>query len=211
MSRGPRVGARPRRPRARPRLRPALAAAVASASVASASVASAAAVVCAALLVDAAAPAGVAAQVGPDADEGGWPGAKVGVRVGYDNGQRQEVVGALLRIPILRNGSVEILPSGDVTFLRGVREYQLNAEAVYMLSEGGGGIYAGGGVGLRDAVSRSDPSQGRETITTFSVVVGIEFSGLDRIHPFLEFRRIFASELVVDPQLLSLGVSVSLW
>jgi hypothetical protein len=150
------------------------------------------------------------AQLRPQAEQGGWPAVEIGARVGYDNSQRQEVVGALVRIPILRNGSVELVPNADVTFLRGVKEYQLNGEAVYVLTEGDGGIYAGGGVGLRDAVSRSDPSA-RETITTFSIVVGIKFSGLERVNPLLEFRRIFASELVVDPQMLSIGVTLELW
>jgi hypothetical protein len=156
------------------------------------------------------APAGAAAQLPPQAGPSGWPAVEIGARVGWDNSQRQEVVGAVVRVPILRNGSVELLPNADVTFLRGVKEYQLNAEAVYVLTEGDGGIYAGGGVGLRDAVSRSDPTA-RETITTFSIVVGIKFSGLERINPLLEFRRVFASELVVDPQMISIGVTFELW
>jgi hypothetical protein len=164
----------------------------------------------AAALAVALVPIAGAGQLSRQAEQG-WPAVEIGARVGYDNSQRQEVVGALLRIPILRNGTVELLPNADVTFLQGVKEYQLNAEAVYLLSGDDGGFYAGGGVGLRDAVSRSDPGGPRETLTTFSIVVGLEFSGLERIHPLLEFRRVFASEFVVDPQMLSFGVTFALW
>lgn len=166
--------------------------------------------VAAAALATTVVPIAAAAQLGAQAEQG-WPGVEVGARVGYDNAQRQEVVGALLRIPILRNGTLELLPNADVTFLEGVKEYQLNAEAVYLFTGGDGGLYAGGGVGLRDALSRSDPGGPRETITTFSMVVGLKFSGFERIHPLLEFRRVFASQFVVDPQMLSLGVTFVLW
>jgi len=164
----------------------------------------------AAALAVALVPIAAAGQLSRPAEQG-WPAVEIGARVGYDNAQRQEVVGALLRIPILRNGTIELLPNADVTFLEGVKEYQLNAEAVYLLTGGDGGFYVGGGVGLRDAISRSDPGGARETLTTFSVVVGLKLSGLGRIHPLLEFRRVFASEFVVDPQMLSLGVTFALW
>lgn len=164
--------------------------------------------VCAALA--ALLPGAAAAQLGPG-QRTGWPPAEIGVRVGFDNVQRQEVLGALVRIPILRNGSVELVPNADVTFLRGIKEYQLNAEAVYLWLSDDGGLYAGGGIGLRNTIPPTIPPGGRETITTFSLVVGLKLTGLERVNPMVEFRRVFASDLAVDPQLISIGVTLELW
>ncbi len=151
------------------------------------------------------------AQPGGQADSSGWPAVELGARVGYDNQQRQEVVGALLRVPVLRDGSIELLPNADVTFLRGLKEYQVNLEAVYLLAGRQGGPYLGGGVGFRSTIPPNDPTAGRQTYTTFGLVVGLKFGTLDRVRPFLEFRRVFVSELAVDPQLLSFGATLVLW
>ena len=171
----------------------------------------AACVACAGTLLGALAPASLAAQLAPRQQSTGWPPVEIGVRVGYDNMQRQEVLGALLRIPVLPNRSVELVPNADVTFLRGLKEYQLNAEAVYLLTASEGGIYLGGGIGFRNTIPPLDPAAGRQTLTTWSIVVGVKLTGLERVNPMLEFRRIFAGDLEVDPQLLSLGVTFELW
>ena len=147
----------------------------------------------------------------PGGSAQGWPAVEIGARAGFDNQQRQEVLGALLRIPVLRNGHVELLPNADVTFLRGLKEYQLNLEAAYLLAGREGGPYLGGGVGFRNTIPPNDPTAERQTLTTFGLVVGIKFGGLGRVRPFLEFRRVFASDLAVDPQLLSFGVTFALW
>jgi hypothetical protein len=155
-------------------------------------------------------PTAVAGQGGPREQPTGWPAVEIGARVGYDNIQRQEVLGALLRIPVLPNGSLELLPSADVTFLRGLKEYQLNGEAAYLLAGREGGIYAGGGIGFRNTIPPAEPERGRQMLTTWSIVVGLKLS-VERVNPMIEFRRIFASELAVDPQLLSIGVTFELW
>jgi hypothetical protein len=131
--------------------------------------------------------------------------------VGYDNTQRQEVVGTLLRIPILASGRVELLPNADVTFLRGLKEYQVNFEAVYLVAGGEGGLYAGGGMGFRSTIVPADPDAGRQTLRTLSIVFGLKLGGASRLKPLLEFRRLFPDELAIDPQQVSLGVTVALW
>jgi hypothetical protein len=156
-------------------------------------------------------PEAAAAQLAPRPQQGGWPPVEIGARVGYDNVQRQEVVGMLLRIPVLPNRTIELVPSADVTFLRGFKEYQFNADAVYVFAAADGGLYAGGGIGLRSTFPPVNPPQGRQTITTFAVVAGLKLTNLNRVNPMIEFRRIFASELVVDPQLFSIGVTFELW
>jgi hypothetical protein len=141
----------------------------------------------------------------------GWPAMEAGLRAGYDNGVREEFAGALLRIPLLRSGRVELMPNMDVTFYRALKEYQYNLEAIYLSVPRTGGLYAGGGVGFRNTILPSDPAAGRQTITTWNIVLGAKFGGEDRLHPMLEFRRIFTSDLAVDPQQVSLGATLTLW
>ena len=58
----------------------------------------------------------------------GWEPISIGVHAGYDNRNRQEVLGAQLRIPLLPSGRVELITNTDVTFLRSLKEYQTNFE-----------------------------------------------------------------------------------
>lgn len=156
------------------------------------------------------APASAASQLRPE-QETGWRAVEIGVRVGYDNALREELVGGLLRIPILPNGSIELVPSADVTFLSGLKEYQLNAEAIYLWLSPDGGLYAGGGFGFRNTIPPESPEGAREYITTYSLVVGLKLTNLPRVNPMLEFRRVFASDLEVDPQHFVIGLTVELW
>jgi hypothetical protein len=159
-------------------------------------------------------PQGALAQLGRipgDEVPAGWPPIEIGARIGYDNSQRNEVAGAMLRIPVHPSAHVEVLPSLDVTFLRGLREYQYNFEAVYLTAGRSGGLYGGGGIGFRNTIVPSDPDAGRRMLTTYSIVVGAKFGGDGRVNPVLEFRRVFASDLAVDPQQVTLGATVELW
>jgi hypothetical protein len=135
---------------------------------------------------------------------------EIGIRAGYDNGLREELVGALLRVPVLASGRVEFMPNMDITFLRGLKEYQYNIEAVY-LTVPGEGVYVGGGMGFRSTILPSDPAAGRQTITTWNLVIGAKFEINERLNAMVEFRRAFASDLAVDPQQISLGASIELW
>jgi hypothetical protein len=105
-------------------------------------------------LLGAAAPQGLSAQAGPGAIDGtgGWAPPSLGVRAGYDNKLRKYLLGAQLRLPVLRGGQVELMPSVDVSFLRGRKEQQYNLEAVYVWDGRAGGLYAGAGLGIRNGV-----------------------------------------------------------
>lgn len=133
----------------------------------------------------------------------------MGARAGVDSGVRNEVLGALLRIPILPSGGIELMPSVDVTFLRNLKEYQYNLEMVYVASGRARGVYAGGGVGFRNSIFGEDPD--RSTVRTYSVVVGVRFVGASRFSPQLESRWVFVHELPVTPQQFTLGVAFALW
>ena len=155
--------------------------------------------------------AGGAAAQAPAEPQQGWPAPEIGVRFGYDNSQQQEVLGALLRIPVLRNGHVELMPGGDVTFLRGLEEYQLNIEAVGLLSGRDGGFYGGGGIGWRNTLPPDDLEGEKQTFTTYSIVGGVKLTGVGPLSLLFEFRRIFASDLAVDPQTFGIGATIPLW
>ena len=150
-------------------------------------------------------------QGGPAGADAGWAPARVGIRAGFDNAQSRPMVGAMARIPVLPSGSIELLPNADVTFLPGLKQYQLNLELVYVLGGRRGGFYGGGGIGLRNSVFGPDPTADRRNERTFSLVVGIRFGAVGRIRPELETRWILLDGPTRDPSLVNFGVTVALW
>ncbi len=159
-------------------------------------------------------PAGLQAQFaqgGPRGADTGWAPAGVGIRVGFDNAQSRPMVGAMARIPVVPSGSIEILSNGDVTFLPRLKQYQLNLELVYLLSGRRGGLYGGGGIGVRNSVFGPDPTADPRNERTFSVVAGIRFGGLGRIRPELETRWILLDEPTRDPSVVNFGATITLW
>ncbi len=157
-------------------------------------------------------PSSLRAQFREGGDQlAGWAPAAVGVRIGWDNAQQGQMLGALLRIPVLPNGAVELMPNADVTFLPGLKEYQVNFEAVYLTAGRSGGVYAGGGVGFRNSRFSPDPAAGRRNDLTFSLVAGVRLGGLGRFRPELEARWILQSEYARAPRPALIGLSVALW
>lgn len=165
------------------------------------------------LLAGAAVPVGtLAAQAVPGVQvqaPSGWAPPALGIRFGYDNQQQNEVLGAQLRLPIVRGGEIEFMPSVDVTFLQGLKEYQFNFEGVYVLDGRAGGIYGGAGIGLRNTIFSA--SQGRQTELGYSAVVGFRIVGLGFVVPQLEYRWVFIREAPITYKQFSFGLSVALW
>lgn len=139
----------------------------------------------------------------------GWAPPSLGVRFGYDNKQRNPVLGGQVRLPVLPSGAVELMGSMDVTFLRNLHEYQYNIEAVYVLDGRAGGLYGGGGLGMRNTLYGSDPE--RRTELGYTAVIGFRIVGLGLLVPQLEYRWVFIDEAPLTYQNLSLGVSLALW
>ncbi len=164
------------------------------------------------VLVTLAAPALAHAQQ-PDqsGSAAGWAPASLGVRLGFDQAARGEVIGAQLRVPVLPSGRVELMPSGDVTFLTGLRDYGFNLDAVYVSGGRRGGIYLGGGLALRNSLFTSEPDADRETKTAFGAVIGVKGGGPGRLGTQVEFRWIFLPDDDYDPRTISLGVNFPLW
>lgn len=142
-----------------------------------------------------------------------WAPITVGIRAGYDNNARGELLGAQARLPILRSGLVQVMPSADVTFLSGAREYQYNLEVLYVTGGREGGLYLGGGVGYRDSVVEGTPEEPRRTLFDYSIVAGVTSAVSGTFQIQFELRWIFLQDIQSDfrPIPLTLGVNVPLW
>ena len=133
----------------------------------------------------------------------------MGIRLGSDNNQRDEVVGAGVRLPVLPGGEIELMGNADVTFLRNLKEYEFNAEVVYVHGGRAGGLYAGGGLGFRNTVFPD--SVDRRTELGYTLVAGVRFATLGIIVPQVETRWIFIEDAPLTYQTLTVGVNLALW
>jgi hypothetical protein len=154
----------------------------------------------------------LSAQVGPGAQDqtpSGWAPPSFGLRFGWDNQQQSQMVGAQMRLPIVRGGEIELMPNMDISFLRGLREYQYNIEAVYVLDGRAGGLYGGGGLGIRNSVFMD--GEGPRTELGYTGVAGIRIVNLGLVVPQIEYRWVFIRDAPITYQQLTLGLSVALW
>jgi len=140
----------------------------------------------------------------------GWSPVMVGFRFGFQDRSGSSVLGAQLRIPVIPQGFVEVVPNGDITFLRHLKEYQYGLEAVYISGGRHGGLMLGGGPIARNSIFDQGP--GRETRKGWDLVVGLKTMP-GRGIPFgvqLQERWVFV-RVPVKPRVLSLGVNLPLW
>lgn len=157
------------------------------------------------------APAPVRAQQ-PGADGASpWPPISVGARFGYDQSANGEVVGAQVRIPVLRSGVLEVVPNGDITFLSRLREYGLNVDVVYVRGGSRGGFYLGGGFAMRNSIFGIDPGEERSNELGYGAVVGLKTGAGGGIGTQVEFRWSFLPGVDYDPRAVTLGVNIPLW
>lgn len=154
------------------------------------------------------------AQVRRGRDSGpatGWAPVAVGVRAGWDNRANGEILGAQVRIPVVRSGIVELAPNAEMVFLTGTKEYQYNIEAAWVPMGVEGGVFVKGGVGWRDSVFGSLDSTGART-TYFGYVVGAGGrSRLGRVDVELDIRWTFLNDTSYRPGALTLGLSYPFW
>ncbi|MDZ7778881.1 MAG: hypothetical protein U5R14_02950 [Gemmatimonadota bacterium] len=148
---------------------------------------------------------------GNQQEAGPWPPASAGLRFGYDQSANGEVLGAQLRIPVLRNGHLEVVPGADVTFVTRLREYGFTADLVYVSGGRQGGFYGGGGIALRNSVYGTDPESARETKTGFGAVIGLKTGGPAGLGTQVEFRWVFLPGVEFDPRAVTVGVNIPLW
>jgi len=142
------------------------------------------------------------------APTGDWRPISIGIHGGYDNTSQATMLGAQIRAPVVRSGKIEIMPSGSITFVTGLREYQFNLDAVYFLAGRAGGLYVAGGLAARNTIYPFESD--RETKTGAGVAVGLRSMGNSRMGAHVEVRRVF-----VDPQLrptaITVGLNLLLW
>lgn len=145
-------------------------------------------------------------------DEGPtWAPVAIGVRFGWDGPANGEVLGAHVRIPVLRSGVLELVPSAEVVFPPGTKEYQYNLEAVYVTGGARGGPFVGGGVGWRDAVLADiDLEDPRETYFAWIAVVGLK-GGVGPLQLEAAFRWSFLDGTSYRPNPATLGLNFPLW
>ena len=145
------------------------------------------------------------------AEQAGWAPLSVGVRGGYDQRANAELIGAQMRIPVLRSGIVELVPSAEIAFLPGAKEYQYNGEVSWVPGGRRGGFFVTGGVGWRDSVFGADPGSVERT-TFFGYVLG---AGLkSRVGPLefeLGFRWILLNDTSYRPTPATVGLNYPFW
>jgi hypothetical protein len=148
-------------------------------------------------------------QAPQSGDAGGWAPAAAGFRVGYDSNERATVLGVQLRIPALPSGLVEIVPTADVTFVTGLREYQAGVDVVVVSGGRRGGVYAGGGWGMRNTIYEGPE---RDTRRAFAAVFGLKTGALggSSFGTQIEMRWVYPDG-PFRPKVLSLGVNFPLW
>jgi hypothetical protein len=141
----------------------------------------------------------------------GWAPIAVGVHVGYDQRSQAELIGAHIRIPVLRGGTVEIVPNAHIVFLNNNKEYQYNLDAVYVFGDARGSVFAGGGIGRRDTVLGAPTGTPRATVSSYSIVFGAKSGGTGFLTTQIEGRWIFLDDSDFRPLAFTLGLNFSLW
>jgi hypothetical protein len=143
-----------------------------------------------------------------------WAPVAVGIRAGWQqdligNGS---VLGGELRIPVLRSGMVEVVPSADVVWLPNTKDWQYNADVLFVPQGPRGGVFLGAGVGWRNSPYGGAPNARdlRETYFGYNLLVG----GRTTIGPLqlaAALRWTFLRGSEYSPNTLTLGLSYPLW
>lgn len=139
-----------------------------------------------------------------------WAPVAIGVRGGWDQKANGEVLGAHVRIPVLRTGVVELVPNADVVFLEGAKDYQYGVEAAWIPGGVRGGAFVVGGLAWRDTPIDA-PSPG-ESSTFFGGVLGVGVRS--RVGPLeleLGLRWTFLNDTSYRPNSATIGVNYPLW
>lgn len=139
-----------------------------------------------------------------------WAPVAVGLKAGWDSRANGEILGGHVRIPLVRAGVFELLPSLEAVFLRGAKEYQYNVDAAWVPGGVRGGIFAGGGVGWRDSVIGTELGNPRQMLFGFNAFGG----GRTNLGPVqIEFllRWTFLNDTSYQPNSASLGINLPLW
>lgn len=143
-------------------------------------------------------------------DVAAWAPFVAGIKAGYDQNANGEVLGAMMRLPVLRSGILELMPSADVTFLNGAKEYQYGVDLVWVSGGGAGGPFAGVGLGYRHSVIATTPGDPTQRLLAYSLAAGVRtgFGGPFQLQ--LELRWIFPEDVTFRPTPITLGIGFPL-
>jgi hypothetical protein len=139
-----------------------------------------------------------------------WAPTAVGVRVGYDEQARGEVLGVQFRVPIARNGVLEFVPNAEMVWVTGNKEYQYNLELAVVPGGLNGGLIFGGGAGWRDTVIGSAAEDARNTIFGWVLSVGGK-TGLGPIQIEALLKWTWLADTDYRPASATLGVNYPFW
>lgn len=139
-----------------------------------------------------------------------WAPIAIGAKVGWDSRANGEVLGAHVRIPVLRSGVLELFPSAEAIFLPGTKEYQYNIDAAWVPGGVRGGVFAGGGLGWRDSVIGAGVGDPRETFFGFNAFGGGK-TNLGPIQVEFILRWTFLNDTAYQPNSAALGINLPLW
>jgi hypothetical protein len=120
------------------------------------------------------------------------------------------VVGVQVRIPLVRNGIVELVPNVDRIFVPRSNETQYGLDIDWVPGGRAGGIMIGGGLGWRDSVIGVAPGQPRTTFFGYSARVG----GKNNIGPVqleIALRWTFLNDTDYRPNSATFGLNLPLW
>ena len=67
-----------------------------------------------------------------------WAPISIGAKVGWDSQANATAVGGHVRIPVVRDGTIELYPSAEAILLTGTKEYQYNLDAAWVPGGVGG-------------------------------------------------------------------------
>ena len=117
---------------------------------------------------------------------------------------------AQLRLPLVRDGKLELVPHANVTFATGLKEYAYGAELVLVPAGRRGGLYGGGGIAYRNTIFGTGVSDERQTFTGFSGVIGLKSGTGGAVGSQIELRWVFLDDAPVDPRVITFGVNIAL-
>ena len=142
-----------------------------------------------------------------------WSPITIGVRAGYEQERlaSDAMLGAEIRIPVVRDGRVELVPSFDAVFLNPEREDQVNLDVFYLPAGRRGGVFIGAGVAWRESVI-AGIGQGlsRERYFGYNIALG----GKQPVGPVqiqITVRWTLLNDSEFDPNSAMIGVSLPLW
>lgn len=136
-----------------------------------------------------------------------WAPIAIGVRAGYDQTARGQLVGAHIRIPILRNGIVELNPNAERILLSGPDDTAYNLDVAFVPGGVRGGLTLGAGIGWRETVVGLG-----ETNRFFGynfVLGGKTFLGPFQLEAAIRWALL--RDTTYDPNSVSLGLNYLFW